>query len=114
MSAPAARTWSMYIAFTVPPVPTGMKAGVRTTPRGMAISPRLAWPSVAIRRKENASAIVFLVVHRGARGLPVERLTIADAAAHEFRPGRHRDHRLDVLGQQCPHIRMMPAEIVAA
>ena len=25
----------MYIAFTVPPVPTGMKAGVRMVPRGM-------------------------------------------------------------------------------
>ena len=39
MSAPAAFTWSGYIAFTVPAVPTGMKAGVRTTPRGVRISP---------------------------------------------------------------------------
>src|SRR5262245_31720616 len=114
MSAPAARTWSMYMALTVPPVPTGMKAGVRTTPRGMAISPRLALPSVATRRKENASAIVFLVVHWGARRLLVERLAVADAAPHEFRPRRHRDRRLDLFGQQRPHIRMMPAEIMAA
>ena len=34
-----------YIALTVPPVPTGMKAGVRTTPRGIEISPRRAEPS---------------------------------------------------------------------
>ena len=33
-----------YIAFTVPAVPTGMKAGVRTTPRGMRISPVRAEP----------------------------------------------------------------------
>ena len=33
MSAPSALTWSMYIALTVPAVPTGMKAGVRTGPR---------------------------------------------------------------------------------
>src|SRR6185436_18355236 len=99
MSAPVARTWSMYIAFTVPPVPTGMKAGVRTTPRGIAISPRLAPPSVAITWNENASAIIFLVVRRRALSLLVERLAIADAAAHEFGPGRHGDRRLDPLGQ---------------
>src|SRR5262245_9739561 len=109
MSAPAARTWSMYMAFTVPPVPTGMKAGVRTTPRGMTISPRLAAPSVAISRKENASAIILLVVPGSAGRLPVERLAVADATAHEFRPGRHRDRGFDVFGQQRPHIRMMPA-----
>ena len=37
-----------YIAFTVPAVPTGMKAGVRIVPRGSAISPVRAAPSVAI------------------------------------------------------------------
>ena len=47
MSAPVPRTWSIYMALTVPPVPTGMKAGVRTVPRGMEISPRRALPSVA-------------------------------------------------------------------
>jgi len=34
------------MALTVPAVPTGMKAGVRTVPRGMVISPRRALPSV--------------------------------------------------------------------
>ena len=57
VNAPASRTWSMYMALTVPPVPTGMKAGVRTTPRGMEISPRRALPSVAVRRKENCRLI---------------------------------------------------------
>src|SRR3954470_11086411 len=114
MSAPAARTWSMYIAFTVPPVPTGMNAGVRTMPRGIAISPRLACPSEAISRKENASAIVLLVVRWRAGRLPVERLAVANATAHEFRPGRHGDRGLDLFGQQRPHVRVMPAEIVAA
>ena len=33
MSAPTSRTVSSSIALTVPAVPTGMKAGVRTVPR---------------------------------------------------------------------------------
>jgi hypothetical protein len=41
------------MALTVPPVPTGMNAGVRIVPRGIEISPRLALPSVARREKEN-------------------------------------------------------------
>ena len=45
MSAPDAFTSSGNMAFTVAPVPTGMKAGVRTMPRGVAISPRRAAPS---------------------------------------------------------------------
>ena len=49
MSAPPSFTWSRYMAFTVPTVPTGMKAGVRIVPRGMVISPRRALPLVAFR-----------------------------------------------------------------
>ncbi len=37
MSAPLARTSSGRIALTVAAVPTGMKAGVRISPRGIAI-----------------------------------------------------------------------------
>src|SRR5689334_10556898 len=47
MSAPLVRTSSGRIAFTVAAVPTGMKAGVRISPRFMAIMPVLAAPSVA-------------------------------------------------------------------
>ena len=39
MSAPVARTLSGFIALTVAAVPTGMKAGVRISPRRMAIAP---------------------------------------------------------------------------
>ena len=53
MSAPTPRTCSIYMALTVPPVPTGMKAGVRIFPRGIEISPRRALPSVARMEKEN-------------------------------------------------------------
>jgi hypothetical protein len=53
MSAPLARTSSGRIAFTVAAVPTGMKAGVRISPRCMAIVPVLAAPSVAEIVKEN-------------------------------------------------------------
>jgi hypothetical protein len=47
MSAPDERTSSGRIAFTVAAVPTGMKAGVRTSPRRIAMVPVLAEPSVA-------------------------------------------------------------------
>ena len=46
-----ARTVSGSMALTVAAVPTGMKAGVRITPRGVAISPRRARPSRAFRVK---------------------------------------------------------------
>src|SRR6266446_3192766 len=108
MSAPTSCTWSMYMALTVPPVPTGMKAGVRISPRGMLIAPRRALPSVASTLKEKASAIEFLVVHRRAWSLFVERLPITDAAAHEFFPGRHGDRRLGLFRQQIPQIGMVP------
>src|SRR5689334_2997165 len=52
MSAPLARTSSGRIALTVAAVPTGMKAGVRISPRSMAIVPVRADPSVAVISKE--------------------------------------------------------------
>ena len=47
MSAPVARTSSGRIALTVAAVPTGMNAGVRISPRRIAIVPVRAAPSVA-------------------------------------------------------------------
>jgi hypothetical protein len=47
MSAPVARTDSGSIALTVAAVPTGMKAGVRISPRGVWMVPVRARPSVA-------------------------------------------------------------------
>src|SRR4051794_36773697 len=47
MSAPDARTSSGRIALTVAAVPTGMNAGVRISPRGIAMMPVRAAPSVA-------------------------------------------------------------------
>src|SRR3954465_11857529 len=47
MSAPDARTSSGRIALTVAAVPTGMKAGVRISPRRIAMVPVRAAPSVA-------------------------------------------------------------------
>jgi len=49
MSAPVPRTVSGSMAFTVPAVPTGMKAGVRIFPRSVDISPRRAAPSVVVK-----------------------------------------------------------------
>ena len=52
MSAPDARTSSGFIALTVAAVPTGMNAGVRISPRCIAIAPVRAAPSVAEMEKE--------------------------------------------------------------
>ena len=46
------------MALTVPAVPTGMKAGVRMTPRGMRISPVRAAPSVAVTVKVKVSVML--------------------------------------------------------
>ena len=55
MSAPLAFTSSGNMAFTVAPVPTGMKAGVRTIPRGVVIVPVRAAPSRAFTVKAKRS-----------------------------------------------------------
>src|SRR6478735_3362919 len=47
MSAPVSRTASGFIALTVAAVPTGMNAGVRISPRRIAMRPVRALPSVA-------------------------------------------------------------------
>src|ERR1700694_4749394 len=64
MSVPSARTSSGRIAFTAAWVPTGMNAGVRTTPCAVLISPRRALPSVLCSRNEkpgmaNSAVIAF-------------------------------------------------------
>ena len=66
MSAPVAATSSGNMALTVAPVPTGMKAGVRTTPRGVAIAPARAAPSRAFSVKENASVMALAGLSRQA------------------------------------------------
>src|SRR5271166_5155319 len=57
MSAPRALTVSGRIALTVAAVPTGMKAGVRMTPRDVVISPSRAEPSTARTAKETSSVM---------------------------------------------------------
>src|SRR5690348_4021995 len=53
MSAPLARTSSGRIALTVAAVPTGMKAGVRMSPRCIEMMPVRAAPSDAPIEKDN-------------------------------------------------------------
>ena len=48
------------MALTVAPVPTGMKAGVRTTPRGVAMAPARALPSRARTVKEKGTVMARL------------------------------------------------------
>ena len=68
MSAPVAATSSGNMAFTVAPVPTGMKAGVRMTPRGVAMAPVRASPSRALRVKEKRSVISLSPLPSSHRG----------------------------------------------
>src|SRR3546814_5404396 len=66
MSAPVARTSAGRIAFTVAAVPTGMKAGVRISPRIMRMTPVRAAPSVAASRNANLSVMVRAYGRSGA------------------------------------------------
>lgn len=56
------------------------------------------------------SLVVLEVVKGCSRCLFVERLTIGDAAAEEFRPGRNRDVWVDLLWKRCPKVRVVPAK----
>src|ERR1700754_2194296 len=62
MSAPVAATWSTVSALTVPAVPTGMKAGVRMSPRLVFSTLVRAAPSVAAMSKGKAVMPPPLVV----------------------------------------------------
>ena len=54
------------MALTVAPVPTGMKAGVRITPRGIRISPTRAAPSVFVTVKVKVSDMPVVNRHPGS------------------------------------------------
>src|SRR3546814_20696807 len=66
MAASVARTSAGRIAFTVAAVPTGMKAGVRISPRIMRMTPVRAAPSVAASRNANLSVMVRAYGRSGA------------------------------------------------
>src|SRR5210317_1908138 len=83
MSAPVARTLSGIIAFTVAAVPTGMKAGVRISPRGIDSVPRRALPSVAW-----TSNLTVLVICSSGRAAPG---AIYEANARRKGEGRDMD-----------------------
>lgn len=76
MSAPDARTSSGRIALTVAAVPTGMKAGVRISPRSIAIVPVRETPSVAeIEKEKRVTGAFASVEHRRYDGCqPKSRL----------------------------------------
>src|SRR6266446_1767452 len=91
MSAPAARTSSWCTPLIAPCVPTGMKAGVRTTPCAVLISPARAAPSVAFSRNENESGIVafmaaYLAEQQASVAIGVEPVIVRNgvtvSAAH--------------------------------
>src|SRR5687767_5033419 len=65
ISAPASSTSRCRMALTAPWVPTGMNAGVWTTPWGVSNSPRRAWPSLDLTVKRNADTLLFC--RRGRR-----------------------------------------------
>ena len=72
-SAPVERTEPGNMAFTVPAVPTGMKAGVLISPRAVVILPKRALPSIA--SNEN----FMLISHKDTE---LERSLFAPLADH--------------------------------
>ena len=89
MSAPVPRTLSGFIAFTVAAVPTGMKAGVRISPRCIWIVPVRALPSVAWSVKEKRGGVMLfapLAPPPGAVTLPRPRAKKAGAAWGDAAP----------------------------
>jgi hypothetical protein len=71
------------MAFTVAPVPTGMNAGVRITPRGIRISPTRAAPSVFMTVKVKVSDIPACLTIIPAEG---NRARIARSWPGQARP----------------------------
>src|SRR5690349_5164904 len=94
MSAPVARTAAGCTPFTVACVPIGMKAGVRTVPCAVVISPSRAAPSVAISVKPKFCAIRGLrmsgreAYHENKRCKAL-RLDARDRLLHRLAEGRH-------------------------
>ena len=76
LGVPADRTSSRNMAFTVPAVPTGMKAGVLISPREVSMRPRRPMPSVARREKEKSDGVLMgrsYTAHRGRESLGIGR-----------------------------------------
>jgi hypothetical protein len=74
MSAPEPRTSAGFIALTVAAVPTGMKAGVRISPRCIVMVPVRAAPSVAamVKSKRGAAALVMVAAPSGSRAASLQ------------------------------------------
>src|SRR5215471_13307881 len=117
MSAPAARTSSWCTPLIAPWVPTGMKAGVRTTPWAVVISPTRAAASVAISRNEKGRAMavylmaVYLMEQQASVAIRVEAIIVRDrmvvSAAHHLEPAEGADQHEECrtrqvkIGQEC-------------
>src|SRR5581483_7346156 len=80
ISAPVAFTDSGSIAFTVPAVPTGMKAGVLTTPCAVCNCPRRALPSVARMSNALLTEIAPLGVNASLEALQQTGIAIGEEA----------------------------------
>src|SRR5687768_13468093 len=101
MSAPLARTSAGFIALTVAAVPTGMKAGVRISPRAMAMTPVRAAPSVAAMVKESGPAIRRL--YSITRRTKAAQWDTSRTAAVELRNGGKRHANLSrPADRPCP------------
>src|ERR1041384_1304627 len=99
MSAPVARTAAGCTPFTVACVPIGMKAGVRTAPCAVTISPARAAPSVASSVKPKSGAIRGLRVsgreaYHEFRWCKALRLDARDRLLHGPAEGRHHPRAL--------------------
>ena len=107
MSAPSARTCSGYIVFTVACVPTGMKAGVRISPRGVSMRPVRAAPSPAVTVKGKpltASPRCPFGVKQAGVAVGIEAIAGVDrmrvGALHGVEPGERSDQHEERRARQ--------------
>src|SRR4051794_4640479 len=94
MSAPLPRTSAGFIALTVAAVPTGMNAGVRISPRCMAITPVRAAPSVAAIVKAKRVMGALPSGRIGAR-LQMRAMSSPQDADALFKAAEHRLRGID-------------------
>src|ERR1700745_4324074 len=93
MSAPKARTSSGVTPFTAAWVPTGMKAGVRTAPCGVVISPRRAAPSVLLSWNEKEGDIG--VARRHSRDASRQEAAVLTLLLNRGQPALGSDPKID-------------------
>ena len=103
MSAPLARTSAGFIALTVAAVPTGMKAGVRISPRAM--TDRFAF---SIAATDGAARTGVIGMRRGEIRTPAFMPVGTAATVKAMRPAEVRASGADIILGNTYHLMLSP------